>query len=39
VVWIASVPLTDDGWRPLAEGEVVAVRSGEVLSSPQPLAA
>lgn len=33
VVWIASVPLTDDDWRPLAEGEVVAVRGGEVLSS------
>lgn len=33
VVWIASVPLTDEDWRPLAEGEVVAVRGGEVLSS------
>jgi predicted glutamine amidotransferase len=33
VVWIASVPLTEDDWRPLAEGEVVAVRGGEVLSS------
>lgn len=33
VVWIASVPLTDDDWRPLAEGEVVAVRGGEVLGS------
>ena len=28
VVGIARVPLTDDGWRPLAEGEVVAVRDG-----------
>jgi glutamine amidotransferase len=36
VVWIASVPLTDDDWRPLAEGEVVAVRGGEVLSSQLP---
>ena len=26
VIWIASVPLTDDQWRPLAEGEVQAVR-------------
>lgn len=33
VVWIASVPLTDDEWRPLAEGEAVAVRGGEVLGS------
>jgi predicted glutamine amidotransferase len=36
VVWVASVPLTDDDWRPLAEGEVVAVRGGEVLSSQLP---
>jgi predicted glutamine amidotransferase len=33
VVWIASVPLTDDAWRPLAEGEVVAVRDGQTLGS------
>jgi len=32
VVWIASVPLTDDAWRPIAEGEIVAVRGGEVLA-------
>jgi predicted glutamine amidotransferase len=31
VVWIASVPLTDEAWRPLAEGELLAVRAGEVL--------
>ena len=31
VVWVASVPLTDDGWRPLAEGEVVAVRDGQTM--------
>lgn len=30
---IASVPLTDDEWRPLIEGEVLAVRDGEGLSS------
>ena len=39
VIWIASVPLTDDDWRPLTEGELVAVRGGEVLNSPLPLAA
>ena len=33
IVWIASVPLTDEAWRPLAEGEVVAVRTGEILAS------
>ena len=33
VVWIASVPLTEDAWRPLAEGEVLAVRDGEVLGT------
>jgi glutamine amidotransferase len=31
VVWIASVPLTDDAWRPLAEGEVLSVRDGQTL--------
>ena len=30
VVLAASVPLTGEGWTPLAEGEVVAVRKGEV---------
>ena len=38
VVWITSVPLSNDDWRPLSEGEVVAVRGGEVLGS-WPLAA
>jgi predicted glutamine amidotransferase len=38
VVWIASVPLTDDEWRPLVEGEVLAVRDGEVISSRVPSA-
>lgn len=32
-VWIASVPLTEDDWRPLAEGEVSVVRDGEVLGA------
>ncbi|MFA5940200.1 MAG: class II glutamine amidotransferase [Sinimarinibacterium sp.] len=32
VVLVASVPLTpEDGWRPLAEGEVLAIRSGRVI--------
>ena len=28
---IASVPLTDEAWQPLAEGELVAVRQGRLL--------
>lgn len=32
IVWVASVPLTDEAWRPLAEGELVAVRAGEFLA-------
>jgi glutamine amidotransferase len=32
VVLIASVPLSDDAWRPLSEGELVVVRNGEVLT-------
>jgi predicted glutamine amidotransferase len=38
VVWIASVPLTNDDWRPLAEGEVAAVRDGQTLGSQLPAA-
>jgi predicted glutamine amidotransferase len=34
VTCIASVPLTTEGWRPLAEGELVAVRDGVILSPP-----
>ena len=30
---LASVPLTDEAWRPLAEGELVAVRDGELLAT------
>lgn len=34
VVWLASVPLTDDSdWRPLDEGDIVAVRGGVVLAT------
>lgn len=36
VVLIASVPLSDDPWRPLAEGELVVVRGGTVLSARMP---
>ena len=31
-LFIASVPLTDEVWQPLAEGELVAVRQGELLA-------
>lgn len=33
---VASVPLTDEPWRPLAEGELLAVRGGEVLAMRLP---
>ena len=36
VVLIASVPLTDDDWRPFAEGELVAASSGKLLQSVTP---
>jgi len=36
VVLIASVPLSDDAWRPLSEGELVVVRSGTLLSERIP---
>ena len=32
-VLIASVALTDEAWRPLVEGELVAVRAGELLAT------
>lgn len=32
-LFIASVPLTDEAWRPLHEGELMAVRDGEVLAT------
>ncbi len=31
-MFIASVPLTDEAWRPLREGELLAVRDGMVIS-------
>ena len=33
---ITSVPLTDEDWRPLAEGELLAVRNGAVIDSRNP---
>lgn len=33
VLLIASVPLTDEKWRPLAEGELVAASAGRVLAA------
>lgn len=33
---VASVPLTDEAWRPLAEGELLAVRGGELLATRLP---
>jgi predicted glutamine amidotransferase len=33
IVWVASVPLTNEPWRPLAEGELLAIRAGEVLAA------
>jgi glutamine amidotransferase len=36
VLLIASVPLTDEKWRPFAEGEVVAVSSGQQLDAVMP---
>jgi predicted glutamine amidotransferase len=32
-IFIASVPLTDEAWRPLHEGELIAVRDGKVISA------
>ncbi len=31
-VMVASVPLTENGWTPLAEGTVLAIRDGEVVA-------
>ena len=33
---VASVPLTDEPWRPLAEGEVLAIAEGRILESRVP---
>ena len=36
VVLIASVPLTDEAWSPLADGEVAAVRDATIVCRAQP---
>lgn len=36
VILVASVPLTDEPWRALEEGELVALIEGEVLESRLP---
>ena len=33
ITLLASVPLTNEGWRPLAEGELVVVRHGQIVAS------
>ena len=38
VLWVASVPLTDEPWRPLSEGELLVVRGGEALAVGLPAA-
>lgn len=35
----ASVPLTGEAWQPLAEGELMVVRDGEIIAAPQPAGA
>lgn len=36
VVLLASVPLSSESWRPLAEGETVAVSAGQIVASHVP---
>lgn len=36
VLLIASVPLTDENWRPFAEGELVAASAGKLLDAVMP---
>jgi glutamine amidotransferase len=36
VLLIASVPLTEENWRPFAEGELVAVSAGQVVGGMMP---
>lgn len=31
ITLLASVPLTSEGWQPLAEGEVIVVKEGRVV--------
>jgi glutamine amidotransferase len=39
VVWVASVPLTDDPWQPLDCGELLAVRDGVILAGASTVSA
>lgn len=34
-LFIASVPLSDEAWRPLAEGELIVARAGEIVAPVQ----
>jgi hypothetical protein len=36
VVLVASFPLSDADWHPLAEGEVIAVSAGQLRGSRRP---
>jgi predicted glutamine amidotransferase len=36
ITLLASVPLTGEPWEPLGEGEVVALRDGEIISRSKP---
>jgi predicted glutamine amidotransferase len=36
VVYIASVPLTEEGWSPLPEGTVLALREGTEVARMEP---
>jgi glutamine amidotransferase len=36
IVLLASVPLSEESWQPLTEGETVAVAAGEVLACHTP---
>ncbi len=36
ITLLASVPVTDEPWRPLAEGEIVVVADGQVVPASLP---
>lgn len=36
ITLLASVPLSDEAWQPLAEGELVAIQDGRLLARRQP---
>ncbi len=33
ITLFASLPLTDEAWEPLTEGEVIAVREGHIVAT------